>query len=299
LRLNTQKIKFAFVSHSGEIWSPFTGWCNLIEGQNSGSGKLLRKLLFFHFKLFKKNRTIVLIDPWSSGYFHWIADVLPKLYLLRNELDSWEIMLPKKLNRFQKESLELFPIRNIRRLESWEIGICPNIRLMKLPWQSGIFEDQVYNELGKWIKEEILKFKGKPKENDFHDFIFVNRQNALSRRISNYADVLPILEKYHFFTPDITNLGFFDQVILFSTSKIIVGAHGAGLVNMMFMPMGSIVIEFRNSYPSGNNSYERLAKKLNHKYIPIVENDSYRGDFQVEDVLVPVNKLDEILAALT
>jgi capsular polysaccharide biosynthesis protein len=274
-----------------------TGWGNFVEDQIADTGKLLRKVFFFHFKLFTKRKSIVLIDSWSSGYFHWIADVLPKLYLLRNELGSWDVILPKKLNHFQEESLQLFNLKNTKSLESWQVGICPQLHLMKLPWQSGFFDNDVYNSMSKWIVDETLKLHQDSTEINVLEYIFVSRQNALSRRILNFADLLPVLNEFKFFTPDISCMGVFDQVTLFSKARVIAGAHGAGLVNMMFMPAGSIVIEFRNSYPVGNNTYERLAKKFKHQYFPIVpENNNYKGNFQEEDIFVSVEKLKEILA---
>jgi capsular polysaccharide biosynthesis protein len=255
--------------------------------------------LFLNFKFLRKHNIIVLHDAWSSGYFHWIADVLPKLYLLRNELGSWEVILPKKLNHFQEESLQLFNLKNTKSLESWQVGICPQLHLMKLPWQSGFFDNEVYNSMSKWIIHETLKLHPDTIQKNMKECIFVSRQNALSRRILNYVDLVPVLNEFKFFTPDISCMGFFDQVTLFSKARVIAGAHGAGLVNMMFMPAGSIVIEFRNSYPVGNNTYERLAKKFKHRYFPIVsENSNYNDNFQDEDIFVPVRKFTEIFISI-
>lgn len=289
-------VKFNFLSSNGEIWNPVYGWQNLVEDAKPDFKKLCRQILTLHFKILKKDRTILLYDSWSAGYFHWIADVLPKLFMIKEELDSWDIVLPKKLNTFQKESLLLFDLKQQQTLESWETGICTNLHLFKLPWKSGIFNDDVYLKMSRWIVEEATKRMRIENGNFKKDSIFISRQKANSRRISNYEELLPLLKRKHFLIAELTEFGFFEQVLLFSKARVIAGAHGAGLVNMMFMERGGIVIEFRNSYPEGNNCYERLARLFNHRYIPLLgDSKEYNGNFQMEDIAV---NLESIMSSL-
>lgn len=56
------------------------------------------------------------------------------------------------------------------------------------------------------------------------------------------------------------------QIKLASSSKVLIGAHGAGLTNMIFMPAGSLIVEL---FPFGfeKQIYRNLAETLGHRYI--------------------------------
>lgn len=123
--------------------------------------------------------------------------------------------------------------------------------------------------------------------------IYISRQTASKRRVINFDALKPILEEFEIAIVDPSDYTIFEQIHLFSKVKLLIGPHGAGLVNMLFMKEGQTAIELRNSYPDGNNIYERLAKLkcLNYKALARDSNGIYKGDFQNEDILVPIREL--------
>jgi hypothetical protein len=64
------------------------------------------------------------------------------------------------------------------------------------------------------------------------------------------------------------DMAFHDQVNLMRSTRILVGPHGAGLVNMMFMRRGCIIVELM---PRGVEclAFPALASACGHKYIEI------------------------------
>src|SRR6266496_4424819 len=50
--------------------------------------------------VFRRSRTIErdvlwIVDDWSNGYFHWLTDVLARLYVMRDRLDDFVLLLPR------------------------------------------------------------------------------------------------------------------------------------------------------------------------------------------------------------
>lgn len=292
------EISNCFVFSNGNVWQFIKGWSNLVESSKPEirkiSGSFIRGNLFYH----KEEKILLLHDEWSNGYFHWIADFLPKLYLLQDDLENYSIVLPKKLQKFQQDSLSLFSFKERISLESWETIFCRKLEVLPWSWQSGFFPAELYLPFSEWW----VSIASKMVDQNFLpscERVFINRQSAARRRISNFEEIEPVLDEYGITIIDPYSLSIFEQIFLLSNAKLLIGAHGAGLVNMLFMKQGQTVIEIRNSYPEGNNTYERLAMLKEHSYYPVIgESDKYKGDFQNEDLFVEPEKFLNYLKKL-
>ena len=75
---------------------------------------------------------------------------------------------------------------------------------------------------------------------------------------------------------------FQEQLDLFHHAKIIIGPHGAGLTNMLWMPDNGSVIEFPLS-PAVNRNMGMLAMMCGHDYWMVPELSSeYFGNFEAD-----------------
>jgi capsular polysaccharide biosynthesis protein len=113
-----------------------------------------------------------------------------------------------------------------------------------------------------WLRNEItsgleLSDKASP------DWVYVSRQNASTRRVVNYEEVLPLLEEYGVQPVECETLSLEEQIRLFSGVDGIIGPHGAGLTGMIW---GSDirVVEVFNNVVKG--PYYVLAHVLGHDY---------------------------------
>jgi hypothetical protein len=71
---------------------------------------------------------------------------------------------------------------------------------------------------------------------------------------------------------DSSDLSPLVQVHAHSQSRILIGQHGAGLTNMIWMQPGSTVIEIHPPLPAeAVHTFERLAKALGHHYELVVQ----------------------------
>jgi len=58
-----------------------------------------RLKFFVNNYILRRSRTVEpdvlwIVDDWSSGYFHWLTDVLARLYVMRDRLDDFVLLLP-------------------------------------------------------------------------------------------------------------------------------------------------------------------------------------------------------------
>ena len=78
--------------------------------------------------------------------------------------------------------------------------------------------------------------------------------------------MIPLLINHGFTIILAEELSFTEQVAIFSNAEIIMGLHGAGLVNMLFMKKNCCVIEIRRHGDSRNNCFFSLASELDLNY---------------------------------
>jgi capsular polysaccharide biosynthesis protein len=95
------------------------------------------------------------------------------------------------------------------------------------------------------------------------------------------------------------DLSFIRQIELMQGTKVLLGAHGAGLTNMLFMPAGSVVVEIRKEGDSHNNCFYSLASALGHRYYyAIAKSSASKGEkyeYFAENFVVDVAHLSTVL----
>jgi Glycosyltransferase 61 len=95
--------------------------------------------------------------------------------------------------------------------------------------------------------------------------LFVSRRDAAKRRVVNEDELLTALATLGFEVIVPGALTFGEQVAAFSSADVVVGPHGAGLANAIFMPRGSTIVELHHA-DSGLTHYERLAALVGLRY---------------------------------
>ena len=128
--------------------------------------------------------------------------------------------------------------------------------------------------------------------------IWISRQNARIRKISNFSEIEKVLIKHNFEIFEFENVKDFSaQASLINQASILGGIIGAGFSNMIFLNEGSKVIEVRGENDNHNNAYFSLSSALNLDYyfVPAVveNNDFYNNDYYVDSI-----KLEELLKTL-
>jgi len=234
-----------------------------------------------------------------SNYWHTIADDLSHINLLRSRgitLDDYDhIICEKPSNKAVSEVYKLWNIqekklvslREHKHIEFEEVSFFSG-SLSLLPVQINETRNKVLTSLK---KNDLFKYKN----------IIIGRGDVDTRKWINQSDCQKCLEsEFDFQLVESSQLTFTEQAYLFQNTKIVVGVHGAGLTNIIFMKPGSYVIELRYKKQKGLFSsascYEKLSKLLSINHIVLhcngVERKELKGrSIEDADIFVDLNKL--------
>lgn len=203
------------------------------------------------------NKSVWIIDNWSGGYFHWFADALPRLIASFELLSNHVVLIPKEFQQFGFiiDSLDILK-QKYRFIENTVF-----VRKLLLPSHvsiSGNYNIDILNQLR-------LKFKIKDNTNSFRK-VYISRNKSQKRKILNESDFVLLLSEFNYEIVYLEEFTLIQQIELMQQTKTIIGLHGAGLTNMLFMPKNSNVVELRNLNDAHNNCYFSLASDLDMNY---------------------------------
>lgn len=247
-------------------------------------------------KLNPKKSFLILHDIWSNGYFHWLTEVIVKLLAIESKLSELVLLLPKNLSNFQIESLAPFQFDSIHFIESNTVVKVNELFTLDYLAPIGNYNEEV-------IKKMRLLFQNHYgiRATDFTSpqRVYISRNKALRRKVANEVNLLPILSKYNFTVVYLEDLTFKEQVELMGQTNILIGLHGAGLTNMLFMNPRNIVMELRVEEDTSNLCYFSLASALQlHYYYQFgkVVNDQF--DTLTAEVIIDPDIFEKNLIAM-
>ena len=196
-----------------------------------------------------------IVGRWHRNYYHWLLYHLPKVLVLEAEGAARSLLVPGPGR-----------LRPVIEASLLALGIDP-ASLRTLPEGPARAEpvwvvesDRFDPELLRALRDRIA---GSPCPAD--RLLYLGREQARKRRLANDAELLGALEARGFAAVNGEALPFAEQVALASRTRVLVGVHGAGLTNMLFMPEGGHVVEIANPrYPSP--AFYALAAALGLRY---------------------------------
>lgn len=230
----------------------------------------------------KIEKGIWICNLWSGNYYHWFMDCIPRLLMAESHLEDHVIVLPERFQSYSfiKESLDF--------LGKKAIYVQPNVNYkvskLLLPSEIGTI-GQYRIELLEKLKEKFVKdtdtIVGKRR-------IFIMRRPAKARNIINKDAMFEILNEFKYEIHYFEDYNLLKQIDIIKETKILVGIHGAGLTNMVFMPKGGTVLEFRNGEDGSKlvNCFFTLAAELGINYFyttnKSTESKTNDGDFEID-----------------
>jgi capsular polysaccharide biosynthesis protein len=248
----------------------------------------LAKRLLSLFRPAKKiDKAIWITDEWSIEYFHWLTDALSRLYSVQLFAGDFTIILPQSYQDkpYIAGSLAAFNFK----VEYFNPKKRLKINELLLPGHvapTGNYNSAVINEIRSVFLKDKLNVPARK--------IYISRQKAAKRTVLNEEQVTALMTQYGYEIHYFEDYSFQEQVEIMSEAISLVGLHGAGLTNMLFMPKGAQVLEFRNQSDSHNNCFFSLASALDHEYYYIC-NTGNSADTHEVNLTVDLTKLKIIL----
>lgn len=116
--------------------------------------------------------------------------------------------------------------------------------------------------------------------------VFVSRSKARFRKVVEEEMYHPLLKEKGFEILCLEDCSIEDQIRIFSETKFLVGIHGAGLTNMVFMPKGGKVLELRAITKETHvyNIFYVMASSCGHDYF-----------YELGQGTHPANKLSDVI----
>jgi len=217
----------------------------------------------------RRSRTIErdvlwIVDDWSNGYFHWLTDVLTRLYVMRDRLDDFVLLLPRdyEARDFVQSSLRCFGIKAVEFIRQNEVLRCRRVFMPTHTAPSGHYNEEII----RGVRSVLLQTYRDAAYRGEGERIYISRGRAPKRKILNEAAVLDVLTEFGFQTIYAEDLPFEQQVKTFSRARYLVSNHGAGLTNMLFIPQGGSLLELRHHTDRVNNCYFTLSSALELNY---------------------------------
>jgi len=220
-----------------------------------------------------------LTTSWNN-YYHWIIEHLPKLRAVEAAKNEWgiqpQLLIPSNPPSYITESLEL-------------MGYSPDNCTQ---WSSGLIEASTYiqptfteptKEVCDWIRKRALD--NLPDDlNEFNnDRIYISREKTTQRNIINRDEVESLLTDFGFKKYTTEDLRVPEQVMLFNNSDVIIGAHGAGLTDVIWSGDASVIELFNDVIKP---PYFQMCQELGLEYYPVqgtsTGGPTYNSDMEID-----------------
>jgi capsular polysaccharide biosynthesis protein len=235
--------------------------------------------------------------PWFN-YYHWISESIFRLWMVRRQLDGLVLILPEyyKEADFIMGSLEPFGIKNMFYMPNGKSLLVKNLCLPQIKPVFDSYNADHVKQVRSFYRNYVLLEKKIKVDNI--DKLYISREFATRRKVTNEEEILKIARKYGFIIFHPENHTFLEQVATFSRVKYLVGTHGSGLTNLLFMEKGTSVLELHKSrtneldHPSPLFWY--LADALGvHYYHQLCDTDGkedyFEGDYIIDAVIFEKN----------
>ncbi|MGV1869099.1 glycosyltransferase family 61 protein [Agrobacterium rosae] len=252
----------------------------------------LPKRILAVFSAKEVRSTFWITDNWSQGYFHWMTDAIPRLFLAKENCAEIDLLLPSRYRSidFIQETLEPFLLNSLTIIPDDKAVSVKTLLFPTYSAGTGNYNEKVIKKIGELYRRAY----GAPQRGERR--IYVSRSKARARHILNEKEIIPILDRFGFETVHCEDLSFAEQVKIFSQASIIIGPHGAGLTNMMFMQCGAAVLEIHPHNTTVNNCYFAMASAFHHRYFYMLPDNALSS--HRSDIVVDVKQLENYISMM-
>ena len=219
-----------------------------------------------------------LIPRYSDNYYHWLIETLPQIRYLRNFESETGIevtyLVPDDAPSWLEETLSLLDVPDTKiEYASEDVYRVNDLIVPSFPIRTYTDYD--------WIVETILSNAEQESVDAGHN-VYISRANAIERRVVNEDAVMETLSEYGFERHALEESSVAENVQLFREAELIVGAHGAGLTDLIFCKDATVIELFGSKI---KDPYERLAETMG------VEYDSIQCTPSSTDLIVDTESL--------
>ena len=234
-----------------------------------------------------------LSSAWSAGFWHWMMEALPRVYLLESSGYTGGYLVPKG-PRYILESLELLGIPDDRVRVLSEPSIQVEVLYIMRPFL-GQFAFDDFPGLVHAIQRRMIPAACRKGREPSESRIYIARVGT--RRIVNEPEFMEFLIKRGFNGRYLMeSYPLAEQIRRVSDAEVVIGPHGAGMALTMFMPMNSAVVElFAPNYinPCMTSTARQLLQRM-HMVVSRIWSPGERYQYG-NDIIPDLPTIDQIL----
>jgi hypothetical protein len=205
------------------------------------------------------------------NYYHFMVEYLPRLLTIPTSVDkSVPVLISKTVPRSGKQALRKLTDRKIVEIDPKKIyrikrlhvsaPVAQVLDTTKVPWADGVFVDlSVLREFRETCLS-LLDVSSNPIRR-----IYLRRESS-HRNLINGEQLERLASKMGFEVIDVIGMSWEDQVSLFASARVVVGAGGAVMANYIFLPSGAKVISLTSEYLSDFSLPAYLASVANASF---------------------------------
>ncbi|OYR44584.1 DUF563 domain-containing protein [Halorubrum sp. Ea8] len=204
----------------------------------------------------------------APSYGHWLLDQLPKIRGLERYKEATgrdpTVIVESDPPGWIQETLSLVGVDDVIPLD---MPVARANSLIVSPSRESVPRNQQVYEPSRedvdWLRREMKSRAPAPSE-ELPDRIYISRENldGRGRYVTNKEELKGVLEEFdvEWCTPE--TLSVAEQVRLYENAEVIIGPHGAGLINMVFAREAHVIELMNKPYPM----YQHLAQLCGHEF---------------------------------
>lgn len=213
-------------------------------------------------------------DQWTrNNYYHWLVDALPRLLVLREHCPSARLVMPAPVTIFMAQTAQLLGFHNFVSVAEDEVLSVETLVVPGRVAPLGYHHPALLRRLRQEITNALIPVTAKPPTRR----IFASRSRQKLRQLTNEPEIMAVLQRHQFERIYFEELSFSQQVALMQQAEVLLGVHGANIVNLLFMQPGAKVIELFNqdkflelaNVNFENLIYYRLSSTLGLPYLAV------------------------------
>lgn len=237
---------------------------------------------------------VSVINEWTTNYFHWITEALPRIIYAKEKIGYFKLLLPEiyKNYHYILETLDLLEIEVL--WFSKGLLFINNILIpsRQAPYSAHYNPEYILKVHSQIINRIKLDFK-------IGDRIYIARKKSAFRKIENENEVINLVTSYDFKVVEYENFSFNEQVSISYNASVLMSIHGAGLTNMIFGKKGMLVYEFSLQNQYLDKCYYTLSEACQHNYYyQFCDSTDLLCSYQESNLIVDIETLRQNMISL-
>jgi capsular polysaccharide biosynthesis protein len=184
-----------------------------------------------------RGTVLMLAHRFQHNYFHWLFDVVAKMAVIEHEAVRFDAVYVDQSQPFQVQSLVRLGIDPGKVIE------CNAAPLIHATSLVAVANEHAFPRPPAWACRYLATRLGGNAVCVGSQRLYVSRADAGSRRVLNETAVMALLEGFGFRCVTLSSMSLDEQIAAFQSCEIVVGAHGAGLSNIVFCRPGTKILE--------------------------------------------------------